>query len=196
MAKDVYVKRSRVRDVANGLNVFSMLGGSVGNVAMSPAMLGGSDGTPAINGDVDTDANFDSQGDSVFPMHSPMLNSLSPDAGSNRVWYQSSISPIGMDSRYEEIQWGHLRDDRLKRITETSRFAWLDKEVEFVGNWCLEYKRKYPDSKTSAIKKCRLALMTDDAYRELHGYFHVSHISSTERLTHGYKMYLRKHGLD
>jgi len=130
----------------------------------------------------------------LSPMHHQNRNSrdLASDSG-NRSWHQSPTF-MGLAARYKEIEWGSKRADKDKPITATARFVWLDVEVEFVGKWCIDYKKKYPHSKNSAISQCRDALYTDE-YSDLHGYFHVKHVASKERLSHGFDMYLKKHDL-
>ena len=220
MANAVYVKRSFGRDVANGVQVFKVMGmgGTAGTNDTDVSMYNADANMDTADANMDSadtsfaqsdPIHFNSQGNSMRQEHSPINqsmhhHSLTPVTGNhsltpvtgNRVWYQTNSSPrISLDSRFNEIEWGNKRNDQNKRVVEgVSRFEWLDVEVEFVGTWCIDYKRKHPQSKISAVTACRDALMSNE-YSELHGYFHVSHIANTSRLTHGYKAYCRKHGL-
>jgi hypothetical protein len=181
MANAVYVKRSFNRDVANGLQVFKVMGmGGTGGTNNADASMDSADADASM---AQSDPiNFDSQGDSMRQENSPINHqsmhhrSLTPVTGNhsltpvtgNRVWYQTNSSPrISLDSRFNEIEWGNKRNDQNKRVVEgVSRFEWLDVEVEFVGTWCIDYKRKHPQSKISAVAACRDALMSNE-YSEL-----------------------------
>ena len=203
------------RDVKNGLNVFKVMGGetagmnaAAGTNNADTTMIPQNEGTHFYS-PVEEDAlpqedymspmyqnmhsREDSREDYMSPIHQNMHSrDLTSDSG-NRSWHQSATF-MGLAARYKEIEWGSKRADKDKPITAAARFVWLDVEVEFVGTWCLDYKKKYPHSKNSAIGQCRDALYTD-TYSDLHGYFHVKHVASKERLSHGFDMYLKKHGL-
>ena len=197
MANDVYVRRSMGRDVKNGLNVFKVMAGEIAGMNTAAGTNNADIAMIPQNEDTHLDSPVEEdllpQDDYMSPMHQNMLSrDLTSDSG-NRSWHQSATF-MGLAARYKEIEWGSKRADKDKPITAAARFVWLDVEVEFVGSWCLDYKKKYPHSKNSAIGQCRDALYTD-TYSDLHGYFHVKHVASKERLSHGFDMYLKKHGL-
>lgn len=88
------------------------------------------------------------------------------------------------DDDIARLPWGTKHPDRERGPDQ--RACWTPYEVQFIGQWVDQARAQYPSMK-QVISKCRDALVTE--YPEMIQHFHVHHVISPARFSHGYKLY-------
>jgi hypothetical protein len=71
--------------------------------------------------------------------------------------------------------------------SERKRIPWTEVELKFIGRWCDAALAADP-AITQVAAKCRSAIIED--YPEMISHFHLHHILSPQRITHGRRMFL------
>jgi hypothetical protein len=98
--------------------------------------------------------------------------------------------PTSTEDIIAGLPWGTKHPDRSRGPQQRAR--WTPFEVEFIGQWCDKAKAEYP-TMTQMISKCRDSLATE--YTHMIEHFHVNHVITTSRFTHGYRLYNTRNGL-
>lgn len=78
--------------------------------------------------------------------------------------------------------WG--RDHPAYRST-TGKAEWTEAEKQYVGQWCSQFERTFPDAK-SPVAQCLKHLRKDPEALHI---FHQHHVQDSSRLRHGYRSF-------
>jgi hypothetical protein len=179
-AQKYYIKRSRIKDAENALNVHRKL-------------LGHSDTYPAIHNDTnDTPCSTTSWMIDSLIVDTPVIDfpifedsTAMPD-NSDSISVECETLPMILDFDADtSITQINSSVSLSSNIDNVRRVPWTEQEIRIVGTWCKLYREQHPGN-NKVVANCLHYIRSD---KNVMKYFHPHHVADSARLRWGWQKF-------